>query len=380
MSCTGCFNNCTQITSDQCVKYTGIAVPALEIENGDPYSEVVEKLTDFLQDALNGEGIPTLPTPICSLVQQYLPNSGDITLNDILSALIQAACDLQLQVTTINNTLLTLNATYTIPACLTVSGSAGTHAVLQAVITKLCSLSLDVTALQSLITQYVKIVDIDTYIAAYLASLGSTKHYTKMIPYTAVEYYGDLTAFGPSGEGIGDWEQIYLCDGRNGTPDKRGRVPVGANTMSCAVYASAYSDPATPGNPNYDVFDIAGQNNVVLSIANLAAHTHAVPTPTVVDPGHRHVFGGDRTAITPMGFEKYNDVATGYDTNADGPPNIDYGAIPFYTKSSSNQVAQNFQTTGVTVSVPDTSSRGNSTSHENRPPMIAAFYIMYIPD
>jgi len=379
MACTGCFTNCTQIISDQCVKYTGTAIAVLEIENGDPLSEVIEKLTDFLKDALNGEGIPTLPATICALIGQYLPISGDITLNDIISALVQACCELQLEVTAIENDITILNTNYT-PGCLSVSGSAGTHAVLQSVITKLCALSLDVTALQSLINQYEKINDLCDDVTDCLTALGSTKYYNKMVPYTVVEYYGDLVGnFDAGGAGIGDWEQIYLCDGRvhNGfpTPDKRGRVPVGANTMSCAAYASAYSDTATPGNPNYDVYDIAGQNNVVLSTANLAAHTHVVPAPTVVDPGHRHLFLAPDNADTHGGYEEYSVVNSWFATNSEYR-NGDH----YYTKSSSNQPEQIHQTTGITISIPDTSPRGNSTAHENRPPMIAAFYIIYIPN
>ena len=380
-SCNGCYNGCVDITSDQCVKYTGSAIAALEIDNGDPLSTVIAQISTYLTSVMTGEGvIPVIDNAdLCALVSGYLPSEGDITLNDVISALIQAACDLQSQVDDVVADVAVIEANYTVGCLSGVSAGSGTHAILQAVIVKLCQAVLDITALQTALSAYVPIADIDDYIADYLASQVSTKHYNKMVPYTVVEYYGDLGNFGPSGEGVGDWEQIYLCDGRNGTPDKRGRVPVGANMMSCAPYASADTNIATPGNPNYDIFDTAGKNNVILTVANLAAHNHAVPAPTVTDPGHRHIFGGDRTAITPMGFEKYNDVATGYDVNADGPPNIDYGAIPFYTKSSSNQVAQNFQTTGISVSVPDTSNKGNSQAHENRPPVIACYYIMFIP-
>ena len=35
MSCSNCFNGCTEIISDQCVRYTGFNIPALGISNGD---------------------------------------------------------------------------------------------------------------------------------------------------------------------------------------------------------------------------------------------------------------------------------------------------------------------------------------------------------
>ena len=53
-----------------------------------------------------------------------------------------------------------------------------------------------------------------------------------MVPYTVVEYYGPLTYFDNTGAGQGDWDRIFLCNGLNGTPDKRGRVAVGLNPDS----------------------------------------------------------------------------------------------------------------------------------------------------
>jgi hypothetical protein len=35
MPCSNCYNGCTEIVSDKCVKYTGLDVPALGIQNGD---------------------------------------------------------------------------------------------------------------------------------------------------------------------------------------------------------------------------------------------------------------------------------------------------------------------------------------------------------
>lgn len=32
MSCTNCFNGCTEITSDKCVRYTGTNIPELGIQ------------------------------------------------------------------------------------------------------------------------------------------------------------------------------------------------------------------------------------------------------------------------------------------------------------------------------------------------------------
>ena len=382
-NCNGCFNGCSEITSDQCVRYTGDSIEDLGIETNDPYSSVVEKITDYLLTVMSGEGIsPVIPPgDICTIVDGYLGENP--TLVEVLTALVQTACDLQAQIDETVEDIATIEGNYVV-GCLTgVVASSGTHAILQAVITKICAMAIEITALQTALSQYVPIDEIDDYIEEYLEGQGSTKYYTKLIPYQTVPFFppdSSWLANFPGGVGINDWEQIYLCDGRNGTPDLRGRILVGANEMSCASYnGDAETDPAFPANPDYDLGDVEGSNKITLSVAQMPAHKHTVAAPTVVDPGHRHLFGGDRTAITPMGFEKYNDVATGYDVNADNTPPIDYGAIPFYTKSSSNQVAQSYQTTGISVSVPDTSFAGSSNSHNNVPPVRACYYVIYIP-
>lgn len=45
------------------------------------------------------------------------------------------------------------------------------------------------------------------------------KYCNRMVPYEIVRYYGDLDNFALGGAGIGKWENIYLCNGGNGTPD-----------------------------------------------------------------------------------------------------------------------------------------------------------------
>ena len=175
-NCSNCYNGCTEIVSDRCVKYTGIDVPVLGIKTGDSLSFVEQALITFLTSTLDGTGIKIDlgTTVVCNLVQQYLPTCGDLTIVDISKALIEAACDLQEQVDAIDDTLTILNADYTI-GCLTgVTASSDTHAIVQAVITKLCQVQVDLTALAlNVRTNYVPIVGtpgypgIDEYIEAY---------------------------------------------------------------------------------------------------------------------------------------------------------------------------------------------------------------------
>src|SRR6056297_2032304 len=162
--CNDCFNNCHDIVSDQCVKYTGNTISLLDITNGDNQSTITEKITDYLLTVIDGTGIaPTIESSyICSLVDGYLPE--DPTLDEIVTALIQSTCDLQNQITAAVSDISTIEADYTIEDCLSgVTAGSGTHDVLQAVINELCSQSDDITALQSSLSSYVEIANIDAY-------------------------------------------------------------------------------------------------------------------------------------------------------------------------------------------------------------------------
>ena len=297
-NCSNCYNGCTEIVSDRCVKYTGIDVPVLGIQTGDSLSFVEQALITFLTSTLDGTGvkIDLGTTVVCNLVQQYLPTCGDLSIVDISKALIEAACDLQAQVDAIDVTLATLNADYA-TGCLTgVTSSSDTHAIVQAVINKLCQIEVDLVALTlDLTTNYVKIDDLDAYIAAYLASVpsGSSKYYNRMIPYAVVEYYGPIGGnFDGTGAGLpsGPWEKIYLCNGRNSTPDKRGVVGVGTTdgSMLGLTLPTDTNPGASPFNPTYTLGGTGGTlNQTVLSALQIPAHTH-VASVTINDPGHLH--------------------------------------------------------------------------------------------
>ena len=188
--CSNCYNGCTEIISDQCVRYTGIDVSILGIRNGDSLSFVEQSLITFLVSTLDGTGIkPTIPSEIiCTLVQSFLPTCEDLTEVDLFKALIQSACSLQTQITTQKDRIDVIEADYTLDCVTGVSVGDGTHAVLQAVITKLCSVSTELAALAlNVSTNYVALADLNTLIAAYLASIAPSDNYSnRMIPYTAV--------------------------------------------------------------------------------------------------------------------------------------------------------------------------------------------------
>jgi len=372
MSCTNCFNGC-EIVSDRCVKYSGIDIPELGIQNGDSLSSVEQSITTYLVSVLNGSGVKIDLTGInvCNTVQKYLPACSactDVSITDISKALIKAACDLQVQiddivtdVNTINDTLTELNSTYS-KVCLTGTIDVNdTHSVLQAVIDNFCDLKLS-------LNQYVTILELPELIQAYLNSTGSANLISnRMVPYAVVPYFGPLTNFGSSGAGLSvtpsgeNWIKVNLCNGNNGTPDLRGRALTGAINN---VPGPTITDPIIlPGgnNPNYTLNVAYGKNQEALEINQMPLHTHANTVQTVLtDPGHTHAILGSTTTSGGSGRYAVN--------------NVNNTGVAFNTEDSGEDG------TGITAVTTITNvSQGENLPHPNIQPVIACYYIQYVP-
>jgi len=376
MSCTNCFNGCSDITSDQCVKYTGVDITSLGITNGDPLTTVISQLSLYLIDAMDGSGITPDIDDTCALIAGYLGEGT--TLNDFISALIQASCSLQTQITAVKADITTLNANYTVDCLTGVVAADDTHAVLQAVITKLCSVDDTLTALAITVdTNYVKIVDLNSLIASYMSSLStSSLMSSRMVPYAALPFFAPDSymsgKFDSTGAGIGAWANVYLCNGQNGTPDMRGRVPV------CALQGMSglgYNDDVNPGtstNPNYTLNDIQGANAVTFTNVNqMPSHTH-VATVLLDDPTHTHYTISSAKDTTTL------------------PSSSNYTCYAKYSNGNESYVLRGSTTiaswgltsaksTGITVQSATNSYVGGSASHNNIQPVIACYYIMYRP-
>jgi microcystin-dependent protein len=242
--------------------------------------------------------------------------------------------------------------------------------VLQAVITKLCVVEADLAALAlDLDTNYVKLADLDALIAAYLASQagGTTQQSAKMVPFVAYEYYGSLSNFDGTGAGIpgNGFNKVYLCNGLNGTPDKRGRVAVGAiaSVPPVGIGLAPAVNPAFAGNPNYALSGTAGANSIVLNSSQLPAHSHnALGTAIVTlnDPGHTHAIG--QSNVTGGG----GTIAVGNTSPKDIQAVSNTTGITVTSNAANN----------VSITVEPT---GDNVAHSNIQPVIAAYYIMYIP-
>ena len=353
MSCTNCFNGCTEITSDKCVKYTGADIPALGIQNGDTLEFVEQTLAQFLISTLNGTGIKPIVDleGVCSIVANNIPpcvGCAGPTLNDLLQALIDSACDLQDLVNNVTNNLEILEGPYN-EGCLTVEETtfSNTHNVLQAVITQLCELQADFDQL---------LIDLPNTYVAY--------------PWFAPSLTG---LFDGTGAGItsGEYENVYLCNGGNpGVPDLRGRVlagvtnGMGGNTLPPDV--NPQSNPTF--NPNYTLGTSFGTNFVILETSQIPTHTHIV---TVEDAKHAHF-------TTALGAGPFI-----YPPNSTNPIvwNRDYDDTGTYRLSGTSGALatvglSSLSESNITVSLEDT---GQSQAHQNNQPTIGCYYIMYIP-
>ena len=377
MACSNCFNGCVDIISDQCVRYTGLDVPALGILTGDPLSRVEESLTTFLVSALDGTGIKPYVNPeiICALVEANLPACGELTIVDLITGLIKSVCDLQAQiniiivdVAAINTTLATLNSTYT-TSCLTGTIDAeSTHSVLQALITNFCAL------VASLPNTYVALADINQIIADWVVTYNSnTLISSKMVPWVAVPFFDpDISGkFDSTGKGLPStiWKDIYLCNGNNpGVPDLRGVVPIGRTDMGSNAF-NARVNPSIPGNPTYNSFGISGDNTITLSPAQMPTHTHTSVT-TATQSAHFHYefnIDNDGPYITNTTYPTQGNSTDG---------NLGYSIVGTSTVSTLGKTSSEAPIiTAGTVNA----SAGSSEAHSNIQPVIACYYIIYIP-
>lgn len=357
-NCSNCYNGCTEITSDKCVKYTGVDVPVLGIKNGDSLSYVEQALITFLSSTLDGTGIiPVIqPSDVCPSVDKHLPDCDPISLNNWLTALLKALCALEDTVAEIPSA--NPEVAYDVD-CLSVSDATSTIDVLQAVIYKVCAVAQQLTDFITYVdATYVKISDINTYIQNYLGTQPSEQLIAnKMVPFSIVAAAGGeafLDNFNASGAGIGNWANIYLCNGQNGTPDLRGRVLVGVTNGMGSTPLDTAVDPAEPGNPAYQLGSVHGSNSITLETGQIPAHTHAATVSTVGD--HTHSFASNviaRGSGGPDALTNRNNISSQDITETEGAGSHTH-----------------------TVTINPT---GGGQPHANYQPGRGVYYIIYIP-
>jgi len=376
-TCSNCYNGCTEIVSDRCIKYTGIDVPVLGIQTGDSLSFVEQALITFLVSTLDGTGVKInlAPTVVCTLVNKYLPTCGDLTIVDISKALVQAACDLQLQVddivadiVVINDKIDVIEANYTVKCLIdetpSITPSSGTHAILQATIDTLCALVLDLN------TNYVRYDELDELIQVYLNTSTSNLISNRMVPYAVVPYFGPITFFNSSGAGTGDWNRIFLCNGNNGTLDLRGRALTGAIDQVPGPTMNPAVDPGvSSANPNYSVGDTVGANQITLLETQIPLHTHPnTATAVSTSPPHTH------STIAKNGGAVAHSVSSAFY----------YQGSTWTNAGTSDTKDSGIQSSTVTVDTTISLTNapgpvGGGLPHANIQPVTACYYIQYRP-
>jgi len=348
MACKDCLINCPDIVSDQCVQYTGPAIPLLGICPGDPLSNFEAAIAAEVIGILDGTGIePANVTISCTFLQDIIGVASP-TLSNILQMLITASCTLKQLVDTINDQIADNPVFNT--SCLTgLPANPTRDDILQATVNLVCSIKSTVDAIP---TTYVKNSDLTTLVTQIINNInggGGTvvQNSTKMIPYTVVAYFGPLSNFDAGGIGIASlgFDKIYICNGDNGTPDLRGRAIVGAVRGVPGGVLDSAVDPAN-GNPNWALNDRLGENTHTLTVAEMPTHTHGV-----TDPGHKHQ-SRYRQNMAPQSGSSTQCWANLNDQFVDTTTTF----------------------TGITLQ-----TTGGSQPHNNIQPSYGAYYIMYIP-
>lgn len=355
MSCKDCLQNCAEIISDQCVEYTGPSLGApFNVCEGDQLSIFEANIVAVIQSLLSGTNVVPIDITQCTWFQQLFGTQA-ITANNILQTLVTGECNLNAAIVALQAQIgSNQNGVVIDTACLTgLPNNPTTSQILQAVITLLCTINTTVTAIPA---TYVKLSDLTTLVTPIVNSVingGSTVQYsTRLVPFTAMSYFGPLSNFDNSGVGIPSlgFNRIFICNGQNGTPDMRGRVPVGAIRSIPGPALDPQVDPAVdPNNPNWAQGDRSGTNTVTLSVPQMPSHNHPLN-----DPGHSH---------TGSVF---------VDLNKSGGSNPDLALRDLGTGNSTFTTGSSV--TGVTIG-----QTGGNQPHPNIQPSISGVWIMYIP-
>lgn len=361
VSCNDCLdNNCPEVTSDGCVKYTGDPIPILGICTGDTLSKVEEVVINALLTSLDGTGITPANVTLANcpwLLLQF--GTKNPTLSNLLQLLIDSNCTLKGLVDALQTQIAGANAVFDL-GCLASSlpANAAPNQILQGLITAFCATSHTVTQIPGTYVQTTDLTSLVTTILQNLGLIGGSSGPAAPIQYSqyfppnvAMPYFGSLSVFDNTGAGLPavGFQNLFLCNGVNGTPDLRGRTIVGAirnvpgGTLDSAV------DPSNPLNPNtnYGVGDRFGESSHRLVTLELPAHTHSIS-----DPGHSHVMGNGVLASTNFGPYK-------------GVGNNGAGGLLFLNST-------NIATTGII----GTNQAGGGDIHNNVQPSAAAYWVI----
>lgn len=171
------------------------------------------------------------------------------------------------------------------------------------------------------------------------------------------------------GEGIGEYAGWYICDGRNGSPDLRGRFVVGRDALN------QNSDYASIG-------DTGGASHVALTADTIPAHTHHFEGKTAASGNHSHSYDDiwypDRSHLDHN--RAWNQCS-----------GERCGSVPMHSHLLATALGKSYFTTASQLRRETFTAKEHSHSfkgttgafgagkpHENRPPYYVVIFVVYI--
>jgi len=158
--------------------------------------------------------------------------------------------------------------------------------------------------------------------------------------------------FNMLGAGLGEYQDWFICDGRNGTPDLRGRFVVGRDAFN------SQSDYSANGKTG-------GTVNNVIDVENLPPHDHTFSGVTSQNGAHTHQYN-DVTYPDGCGHVI---MPSAYRGVASGSPNSQ-GCQ--WSRTTAQSASHDHSFAGKT-----NLGAGASKPIENRPPYLVVTYIVY---
>ena len=354
--------------SDQTVEYTGPAIPALGICTHDRLNEIEAIILQKLIDYSTGVGIhiPDIDLSACTLFTEYVTCcNGCDDLPCLMKIIFESLCVLDTRLTTVEDFITALQSGPYYTACLTLPANPTLKQIIQQLLIEFCALKTRVSTLETTVANISS--NLNTNIGNFLlghvnscqtdavvkTGTGATANVqlAGFVPVGGIILFaGNTSWFDATGKGYANMPAcgFALCNGNNGTVDMKGNVPVGATTMGGLPLTSI-----TMG-ASYNLNDVGGEIKHTLVPGEIPSigftgtttpSTAAVVTPDVYENGFKSsVSGNNGVGLTSAGSFQ---------------PSV-----------------------GLKVNIPSLTVNGTlaggGTSHENRMPYRALFYIQRI--
>lgn len=381
---------CGDTLSSNCVKWEGPNIACLGITTGMSITQVEQAIATQLCDLNNQNPADALlTTTLCGDFVTLMAGKSKNIAN-ILQVLIDYGCTLKDILVLVDIRLKALENLVIDFKCLRKSSSSGgtdpcgpdpndpgltLQDILQLIVNAICDLQMQVNGILSSLQSIIDI-SINTALANRIRSCQPNRVTTQgtganlnvfirglVPPFTPLAYFGSLSYFDGDGKGM-DGTPVcgyYLCNGKFGTPDMRGVVPLGATNIPGGALA-AFSDPSTYGLPALSIGDSGGMHKVLLSGSEcgIANHNH----------------GGSTTVNVTVGFE----YETPNRTNGGGDlsPGVEYDG-GWATNHNLGPIHKTGTAAGsATMQIPGSGDIPASVSHENRMPFRACAWICMI--